>query len=44
MTTHHQHRFFLYKGSSQNINANEVLIYDVVREFTGINKEFDKKA
>lgn len=26
----------------EDINANEVLIYDVVREFTGIGKKFDK--
>lgn len=28
----------------EDVNANEVLIYDVVREFTGICKEFNKKA
>ena len=28
----------------EDINANEVLIYDVVRDFTGIGKEFDKKV
>ena len=28
----------------EDIDANEVLIYDVVREFTGIGKEFDKKV
>ena len=28
----------------EDINANEVLIYDVVREFTGIGKVFDKKV
>lgn len=27
----------------EEIDANEVLIYDVVREFTSIGKEFDKK-
>lgn len=27
----------------EDIDANEVLIYDVVREFTSIGKEFDKK-
>lgn len=27
----------------EDINVNEVLIYDIVREFTGINKKFDKK-
>ena len=25
-------------------NSNEVLIYDVVRDFTGIAKEFDNKV
>lgn len=28
----------------EDVNANEVLIYDVVRDFTGIGKEFDKKV
>lgn len=28
----------------EDINPNEVLIYDVVREFTGMGKEFDKKV
>ena len=28
----------------EDIDANEVLIYEVVREFTGIEKEFDKKV
>ncbi len=26
----------------EDINVNEVLIYEVVREFTGMKKEFDK--
>lgn len=26
----------------EDINANEVMIYNIVREFAGINKEFDK--
>lgn len=26
----------------EDINPNEVMIYDIVRDFTGIKKEFDK--
>lgn len=26
----------------EDIDANEVLIYDIVRDFAGIKKEFDK--
>lgn len=26
----------------EDINVNEVMIYDIVREFAGITKEFDK--
>lgn len=28
----------------EDINVNEVMIYDIVREFAGINKKFDKKV
>lgn len=27
----------------EDINVNEVMIYDIVREFAGIRKEFDRK-